>query len=348
MKILIVLATILATTFGEVNVDELWECVEGSETGNKIGAALESCFKATEDELMRSDEWDNTTCYDYNTTVAYLQYIYRNDYCVLLEMGWLNEDGNSYNWTTWMNDIEGLPEDVSTAVLEGKDAWEQCVMDKLYEGGQDPCYNGSVSLYSDEERKMLADIGTMIAQYECFQDGLMESCSEVEDEIFRQCVANSDTGEKIENAFDTCFGETERSLGGYLEVHSRYDNGEQCYDYNTTVAWLYDHYQDDICVLTEMGWFLTNGTTGFEISQIEEDINGLPSDVSQGVWDKQDEWAQCVTKYTEEGGNNPCYNGTESLYNDEERELLATLGEMIVQYECFKHYLFQVCNELFG
>ena len=152
--------------------------------------------------------------------------------------------------------------------------------------GNSTCFNGTDSLYTEEERPIIALIGTMVAQYECFRDGLMDACFGDENDVLDQCVANSTTGDKIEDAFDTCFEETqngsERSLAKHLEARS-FDNTEttECYDYNTTMNWIYHHYEGDMCVLNDMGWFLNNGTTGFNLTQFSDDINGLPAATAQ-------------------------------------------------------------------
>ena len=169
--------------------------------------------------------------------------------------------------------------------MEGKDEWELCWQDHANEWSQDPCFNGTESLYSDEEKAIVGQIGVMIAQYECFRHGLMEACSGDDMDVLEQCVTEptgelSATGEKIEDAFESCFAgnqtdETPRSLAKKL-VSREMDDDEVCYNYNDTMAFISSYYGDDSCVLGHMGWFLTNGTIGFNLTAFTDDINGLP------------------------------------------------------------------------
>ena len=87
----------------------LMECVANSATGAKLADAMYQCNhgNATGDIGMRDDF---ETCYDFNTTVAYLHSVYADDYCILSNMGWINGNGTGYDWDMWINDINGLPE----------------------------------------------------------------------------------------------------------------------------------------------------------------------------------------------------------------------------------------------
>ena len=69
----------------------------------------------------------------------------------------------------------------------------------------------------------------------------------------------------------------------------------------------------------------------------------------QGIWDKQDQWTECVDYLISEGTqDHKCWNGAESLYTDEEREELVQIGTMIAEYECFRHFFHETCFELYG
>jgi len=349
MSTFLIFALLLASTYAQ---DEggLMECVKGSKTGDKVAAAIGAC--------SNFDDYDNTAdrndgmCYDFNNTISWLYEVYSHDFCILNEMGWVNENMTDYNWDQWLADINGLPEDVSGALMEGHDEWQLCWEDKVTDWGNDECYNGTNSLYSEDEKMKLVHIGSMVAQYECFRDGLMEACFGNDQDVLEQCVAGSGTGEKIEDAFESCFNddqtEVSRSLAKKLSFQSRNDNETQCYDYNTTMDWMNSYYADDMCVLDHMGWLLNNGTTGWNLTTWIDDINDLPVETAKGIWDKQNMWTECVAYLIDEGTNNTCWNGTESLYSDEEREELGQVGTMIAEYECFRHYFHETCFELYG
>ena len=173
--------------------------------------------------------------------------------------------------------------------MAGQDEWQLCWQDKVKEWGQDACYNGPTSLYSDEEKEILAHIGGMVAQYDCFKDGLMEACSGNDEDVLHQCVEDSNTGDKLEDAFESCFANThdhgsERSIMKKMspKLGSRNDNEtHQCYGYNETMDWINEYYADDMCVLDHMGWFLSNGTVGWNMTMFIKDINGLPADTAE-------------------------------------------------------------------
>ena len=132
----------------------------------------------------------------------------------------------------------------------------------------------------------MAQVGVMINQYECFRDNLMGACGDVQDQILGQCIANSTTGDEYWNAVTTCFADDNstiatRSLRSHLQDRNHDNMTDQCYDFNTTMEFLEWHYRDDICILDQMGWFLTNGTTGLNMTEFINDISGLPSDVAE-------------------------------------------------------------------
>ena len=167
--------------------------------------------------------------------------------------------------------------------MEGHDEWQLCWEDKVNEWGNHECYNGTDSLYSDEEKMQLAHIGAMVAQYECFRDGLMEACFGNDQEVLEKCVADSSTGDKLDDAFETCFEDAQtvasRSLPKKVSFRSR--NDDQCYNYQDTMDFMNSYYADDMCVLDHMGWFLNNGTVGWNITAWVDDINGLPVETAE-------------------------------------------------------------------
>ena len=83
-------------SFGE-EIYEVWECVDGSSTGDKMINALENCLMYEEhDQWAKKDggfiRGKNGTnyeeeCFDFNNTIAWLEYIYRDDKCILEDMG---------------------------------------------------------------------------------------------------------------------------------------------------------------------------------------------------------------------------------------------------------------------
>jgi len=347
-----VFLVILASAFGEDD-DGLMDCLAGSETGDKVAAAIAACANEGNSAETRA----TAMCYDFNSTVAWLYEAYGNDMCILYNMGWLNENGTGYNWDQWMTDIATLPEEVSGALMEGKDEWELCWQDHANAWSQDPCFNGTDSLYSEEEKEIVAQIAVMIAQYDCFKYGLVEACSGNDMDVLEQCVTEptgelSSTGEKLEDAFEFCFegNHTEpatRSLAKKL-LSREMDNDTQCYNYNDTMGGISSYYQDDSCVLGHMGWFMNNGTMAFNFTAFADDINGLPEATSMGIWDKTEEWDECVAFILDNGSQHPCWAGESSLYSDEEREELGQIFTMIAQYECFRHYFHETCFELYG
>ena len=62
----------------------------------------------------------------------------------------------------------------------------------------------------------------------------------------------------------------------------------------------------------------------------------------------KDEWELCWQDRSNAWSMHPCFNGTDSLYTDEEKEIIAQVAVMIAQYECFKHYFHETCYELYG
>ena len=173
--------------------------------------------------------------------------------------------------------------------MEGHDEWELCWQDQANEWSTDPCFNGTESMYSEEEKAVVAEIAVMIAQYECFYHGLNEACSGDDMDVLEQCVTEptgelSSTGEKIEDAFKSCFASNNtepatRSLAKKL-LNREMNNDTQCYNYNDTMEWISSYYQDDSCVLSHMGWFMNNGSMGFNMTAFEDDINGLPEETA--------------------------------------------------------------------
>jgi len=319
----------------------------GSQTGDKVAAAMAAC--ANFDSMAtREDEM----CYSYNDTMAWLYTTYGYDMCILDNMGWFNENGTGYNWDQWIEDIANLPEEVAGDLMAGKDEWELCWQDRSNAWSMHPCFNGTDSLYTDEEKEIIAQVAVMIAQYECFRDGLIEVCSGDDENVFEQCVSPSRTADKIEDAFESCFAENNtetatRSLAKEL-LNRELDGDMQCYNYNDTMAWLSEYYEDDSCVMGHMGWFLTNGTIGFNFTAFADDINGLPEATAAGIWGKTNEWDECVSYLLDQGSQSPCWAGESSLYSDDEKQELGQIFTMIAQYECFKHYFHETCYELYG
>ena len=88
------------------------ECLKGSETGDKVAAAIEACSNFDDYDTTAAARNDGM-CYDFNDTLSWLYEVYAHDFCILNEMGWINEDMTDYNWDQWLADINGLPEDVS-------------------------------------------------------------------------------------------------------------------------------------------------------------------------------------------------------------------------------------------
>ena len=123
--------------------------------------------------------------------------------------------------------------------MEGQDEFELCVHDMVGEWASDPCYNGTDSLYSEEEKDTLAKVGYMVAQYECFKMGLTEACSGDDDSVLEQCVGNSETGDELEEAFEVCFENTQsttemsRMLSKPMSIKKR--ASIECFDFNTTM-----------------------------------------------------------------------------------------------------------------
>jgi hypothetical protein len=238
--------------------------------------------------------------------------------------------------------------------MEGDDEFELCVNDMVQMFGSDPCYNGTDSLYSDEDKAILAQIGQMVAEYECFKAGLTEACSGNDVDVLEQCVADSETGQELEAAFEFCFDNTNtrtevnRIMTKPMSIQSRNENETQCYDYNTTMSWIADAYGDDYCVLNYLGWFLTNGTIGWNETEVIDDIYGLPTETANGLMEKDDEWQECIDYLTDMVSQDPCWSGSTSLYTDGEREELEQVGTMIAEYECFRHLLHETCFELYG
>jgi hypothetical protein len=347
MKTFLIFTTLLSLAFAE---NDLMQCVEGSPTGDKVAAALEACFGTENSDASRNDG----ECYDFNATISWITEVYANDMCVLGEMGWISNDGLSFDSDVVIADIQNLPQEISQALMEGDDEFELCVNDMVQMFGSDPCYNGTDSLYSDEDKAILAQIGQMVAEYECFKAGLTEACSGNDVDVLEQCVADSETGQELEAAFEFCFDNTNtrtevnRIMTKPMSIQSRNENETQCYDYNTTMSWIADAYGDDYCVLNYLGWFLTNGTIGWNETEVIDDIYGLPTETANGLMEKDDEWQECIDYLTDMVSQDPCWSGSTSLYTDGEREELEQVGTMIAEYECFRHLLHETCFELYG
>ena len=64
--------------------------------------------------------------------------------------------------------------------------------------------------------------------------------------------------------------------------------------------------------------------------------------------EKEGEWNECVAWLIDMGTQDPCWEGPDSLYSDENREELGQVGTMIAQYECFRHLFHKTCFELYG
>ena len=83
-----------------------------------------------------------------------------------------------------------------------------------------------------------------------------------------QCLAGSETGDKVAAAIEACSFES-----------NSMETREMCYDFNSTMAWLYESYGHDMCILYNMGWINENGT-GYNWDQWMTDIANLPEEVS--------------------------------------------------------------------
>ena len=170
--------------------------------------------------------------------------------------------------------------------MEGHDEFELCVHGMLGDWASDPCYNGTGSLYSEDEKDTLAKVGYMVAKFECFEMGLIEACSGDDDGVLEQCVANSETGDELEEAFEFCFADTQsrtemsRMLSKPMSIQKRNDDELQCFDFNTTMGFVQEYYADDYCVLDQLGWFMTDGTIAFNVTEFLDDIAGLPEDTA--------------------------------------------------------------------
>ena len=88
------------------------ECVAGSPTGDKVAAALDTCFGTANREVNREGD----ICYDFNSTMGWIEEFYAKDMCVLQEMGWINTEEMSYNWEVVMADVQNLPQELSQVI----------------------------------------------------------------------------------------------------------------------------------------------------------------------------------------------------------------------------------------
>ena len=84
------------------------------------------------------------------------------------------------------------------------------------------------------------------------------------------CIAGSETGDKVANAMQIC-------SDYFNSLESR--NDEMCYSFNDTMTWLWDYYGYDMCVLGTMGWINEDGS-GYNWDQWMTDIANLPEEVS--------------------------------------------------------------------
>ena len=91
------------------------ECVGGSPTGDKVAAALETCFDTKNREVNEVNR-DDDMCHDFNSTIGWIKEVYAKDMCVLKAMEWTNTDEMSYNWEVVMADVQNLPQEVSQVI----------------------------------------------------------------------------------------------------------------------------------------------------------------------------------------------------------------------------------------
>ena len=70
--------------------------------------------------------------------------------------------------------------------------------------------------------------------------------------------------------------------------------------------------------------------------------------IPQALGKKLEEWEGCVQYLLDCGSQNPCWNGTQSLYSEEEKEELGAVFTMIAEYECFRYGFNETCFELYG
>ena len=90
------------------------ECIAGSPAGDKVAAAFEACFGTANREVNRA----TTECYDFETSMEWIQELYANDVCVLHEMGWINWENLTYNWDVVIADVHDLPQEVSQVIYD--------------------------------------------------------------------------------------------------------------------------------------------------------------------------------------------------------------------------------------
>merc|ERR1712013_243389 len=137
-----------------------------------------------------------------------------------------------------------------------------------------------------------------------------------------ECTAGTNIGDKLANAFSSCFGSP--------------SNDEQCYSYDEIMQWVEEEYADDACVLQSIGWM--GNDFEFDEDQIEADVMSLDPVVTAPLFAGHEDCVDQVMDYVED---HECAN----TFSEEEANSLLDTAEKIAQYECFLHLFEQGCMD---
>jgi len=152
--------------------DVMRECVKGSETGKRIESAERVCYKENDAIEDRDHE-----CSDYENPMDWI--IETHEYCVLNKLGWIMSHDNitsGLNETKVYEDINGLPENVTKALLERMENQECDDEDMVAMRSEDPCWSERHSSYSDDENEKIEKLWEMLFHVNCFMYVFHDTC----------------------------------------------------------------------------------------------------------------------------------------------------------------------------
>merc|ERR1719273_2396760 len=155
------------------------------------------------------------------------------------------------------------------------------------------------------------------------------------------CTADTDVGDALVGALDTCFGD--RSSGRMKPFSTMMKNrkDDECYAFDDIMAWVMKEYGDDACVLQAIGWMDENYALVEE--KIGADVMSLPEDVSTPILEGHEKCTKEALNYMDEATSH-----CEGFYTEDEVVILTDTAKTIAKYECFLHLFEEGCMDFLG
>merc|ERR1712112_436704 len=187
--------------FSPIEVD--LACTAGSPLGAKLASAVDTCLGGVEalnpeqvgevasERRRRRRPNKGRKCPTVEQIKAKMGQGMEGDWCVLSQLGWIDENGNENN-ETYAADLMGLKPEVLAELDES--AMKTCaedrveMMQKMMERKHKRC----VKKFSEEDKAELVEMGLKIQGYNCFKEMFHSACQKsVKSQIYASFQAQA-------------------------------------------------------------------------------------------------------------------------------------------------------------